>query len=289
LLNVSHKGSIKPEFPSGYSVEPIESNFAVDPNGVAEVEFNVKANKELKTEDVVNIILKTERKIYLSKSRKLSIAACVYAPGKVNIDGDLSEWSSAIPIVLDRKEQVVEFGGDIMYYWKDPLELSARIKTMWDDKKIYLAVEVIDNVFYQPFSDAEVWKADSIQIAIDPIGSSIEKDNTYEYIFALTPKGPQSWRYRANALAKDKNNTVLGEVKDIQLAVKRTSEGNAIYEAAIPISCIDPFVLQPGHSIGFTLLVNDADNSGRLRYIEWFSGIGKTKDPKLFGELTFRK
>lgn len=45
------------------------------------------------------------------------------------------------------------------------------------------------------------------------------------------------------------------------------------------------FLLTEGFSLGFSLLINDNDGTGRRGWIEFMSGIGVAKNPAFFGEL----
>ncbi len=197
--------------------------------------------------------------------------------GHATVDGDLSDWHEALPIHLDKASQVAEKKG-----WT-PQDLSAVAYTMWDDEYFYVAVRVTDNFFRQTYTGGDVWRGDSVQFAVDALNNksdSYDSDDS-EWGLTLTPDGPQVWRwYGSGGLP----GNVL--VESARLSVVRQGD-QTVYEAAIPLSEIKPLAPSPGAQIGFDLLVNDDDGSGRSGWIEWTPGIGYAKTPSLFDSFTF--
>ena len=198
----------------------------------------------------------------------------VYPAPKLSpkVDADLSDWAGVVPVCLYRREQAVYEG------WRGAKDLSAQFWVAWDEKRFYFAAQVWDDVFHQPHDGAEVWRGDSIQIAFDVLKKG---SHDYEYGFALTRQGPRAWRWHGE----------LGDVSKIALAAKK-APGGLQYEAAIPWECLQPSAAtaqrvgpESGRRMGFTMLVNDADEAKREGWIEWTPGIGKSKNPAAYGTL----
>ncbi|UUZ80239.1 hypothetical protein LJK88_35705 [Paenibacillus sp. P26] len=71
-------------------------------------------------------------------------------------------------------------------------------------------------------------------------------------------------------------------MSNAQLTVKRDETvKDTIYELALPWSELKPILPDDG-LLSFSFLVNDNDGQGRKGWIEWGSGIGGSKDSKLF-------
>jgi len=191
----------------------------------------------------------------ISLKRMLDVAPAAPAPkavGSVTLDGDLSEWIDA-PVLPMR------YGAN--YDPADTADLKATTRLMWDEEHLYVAVEVEDNEFHQPYYGDVVWMADSVELWI-------EKSN---WSFSLTSKGPQVFLDER----PDKHlDAVVGEVP---LAAVRTGN-RVVYEAAYPAAEVPHIALKSGTTVAFSILVNDLDPSGPLEkrhYAELTPGAGE--------------
>ena len=79
-----------------------------------------------------------------------------------------------------------------------------------------------------------------------------------------------------------------GEIKNAEAKIKRIGT-ETIYEIKIPFSELfkEGYVLKTDKTMGFSIVVNDADNKERKGWIEYNSGVGRDKNSKLFGTLKF--
>ena len=187
--------------------------------------------------------------------RALEIAPASAAPktaGGVTLDGDLSEWKDA-PVLPMR------YGAN--YDPVDTADLKAAARLMWDEAHLYVAVEVEDNEFHQPYYGDVVWMADSVELWI-------ENSN---WSFSLTAKGPQVF------LDERPDKHLDAVVEEVPLAVAR--DGNrVVYEAAYPAAEVPHIALKSGTTVAFSILVNDLDPSGPLEkrhYAELTPGAGE--------------
>ncbi|MGO4370861.1 sugar-binding protein [Paenibacillus sp. MCAF20] len=191
------------------------------------------------------------------------------------VDGviNAAEWSNTESVALDQASQV-----RLMTDWEGTEDLSAVSYTKWDLEQLYLAVQVTDNTHYNNNPPGDAWKGDSIQFAIDP-GRSIEP-------------GKLGWSENIVALNSDTNAVMKrggiggNNLHNSSVAIHR--EGTqTVYEMAIKWSDVLPAGMTPSsaNAIGFSLLVNDNDGTGRRGWMEYMSGIGFTKNPNLFGDL----
>ena len=207
--------------------------------------------------------------------RELTVdfACAAKASNEPVIDGDLQEWRSAPVLHLDKRSYTDNsFGAD----WSKE-DLSAHVYALWDDRALYVAADVTDQLFQQGSSGAGVWAQDSIQIALSRDGKSVG-----EFALAKTPEGPQVWCY--TSAAGQKGNYLVTEAK---LAVDVTpGTGNARYECAIPWSAIFKEPPAAGDHYRFDVLLNDDDVIVPRRFMfRYGKGIVFTKNPEDFGYL----
>jgi hypothetical protein len=197
------------------------------------------------------------------------------AEGPVKIDGRLDEWEHAPGVSpgpaaeYDEGSTGPESAGD----------LSATARFLWDDKALYAAFDVTDDVFWQEASGMDVWRGDSVQVAFDtalnaPPGAGGYDQDDYEYTFARTDAGVTVARYHGPI------GRGPGLLESLEVAVER-GEGRTVYEIAIPWAELEPFVPKGEARFGLSILINDADGYGR-KYIEWAGGIAASKSPGMF-------
>jgi MYXO-CTERM domain-containing protein len=163
----------------------------------------------------------------------------------------------------------------------DANDLSARFASLWDADALYLAVEVTDDKHVNTKSGEEIWQGDSVQVAFDVDrsgGTPYDDKDDYEMGWASTSGGSKSWVWKAPPGSSAKGGA---------FAINRSGT-KTTYEVKIPASEIGVHKIADGLAIGFSLLVNDDDGSGRDGYIEWSSGIGQFKSPEEFGEIVFK-
>lgn len=195
----------------------------------------------------------------------------------LTIDGDLSDWpdSSRIaiphrlveytPLTADEREKFPN-----PKPWQGPADLSAAFRAAWDERNLYLAVEVHDDI-HNPIDDpSRSWQGDGLQLYFDAWGDARSR--------GLKGYGndDQSMRLWARA---DGSVSVLrdsapeqqvaflrtGPVTGMQAVCKRRDDGVTIYEMALPLREIQPLTLTTGTVFGFALLINDRDQDWRKR------------------------
>ncbi len=197
------------------------------------------------------------------------------------IDGNLEEWAHLPSMRLGIAPHQVIYSHNTLYssLWGGPLDLSAKGWLAWDEKCLYFATEVTDNLFVQERASNWSWENDSAQIALDPwrdqtVGRLAEDDR--EYAFSLA--GANTIVFNWNLREEEKRNIPAK-------AVKKSDGRGWSLEAAIPWEEIG---VRPraGLQMGFSWMVNDSDTGWRDGWVEWTGGMGKTKDASLFGTIT---
>lgn len=187
------------------------------------------------------------------------------------VDGTLDALDSARAISLPA-DGTIDLDG---YAGAD--DLSARLWFTWDVDNLYLSAAVTDNVQAQKDSGGTIWRGDSIQFALAP-GNPGETNTEYEYGVALTPDGPQVYRWIAI-------NGQTGPASEVKVAITRNGDDHlTTYELAIPWDELTPIKPADG-MFSLAAIINDNDGAGRKGWIAWGGGIGHGKNPSLFNAV----
>ncbi len=201
------------------------------------------------------------------------------------LDGNLDEgaWKNVSPVTVDNGEAFypIHAGERMESQWKNAADLSARLRFLWDDKFLYVGVEVTDDLAgaAQPLS--QLWNQDGLQLLIDPMRNSPQKVGKYDYAIAIGKDGPGAACHLSAT-----TDIPTGATPAIRVsAIKRDpSTGSVTYEVAIPWANVAPFVPRPGANLGLHIAFNEDDGGGRGGYLSWF-GTVQTKDIDTVGDL----
>lgn len=274
------EGTIKLSAPVEWKSSDI--SFSVDPRSTKIVDIAVQGNVDQGLHDVtINVDVNDEGETVIQK--KISFLGAEKAVTAPVIDGALTdnEWSDAMEFKMDDISQTQQ----ITDWTVDDLSASGYVK--WDSNKLYLSAVVKDDVHIQENSGANIWNGDGIQFAIDPQRMSASKATAWNEIgMALNNAGLVN-TYRWSAIS----GKTTGALPNMLCSIVRDEvTKTTTYEASIPWNDILPEgqTIDEGSDIGFSLLVNDSDGTGR-GWIEYMGGIGLSKDPGLFGDLVFVK
>ena len=198
----------------------------------------------------------------------------------IAIDGDLSEWRAApiylgkpgahdvAPLVASPANERDKINGTMRdkdvagWSWRGPSDLSATLYLTWDDNFLYIAADVDDDVHFQPYAEAYLYMADSLQLGVDP-----DNDNSLrvELQCAKTPTGDLVY--------------ARGPV-DVDF-VAREKEGGMVYELALPAETLG-LHLEPGRLFGVNVVLNDNDGDGRKGWLDLTEGMARGKNPAKF-------
>ncbi len=234
--------------PEGWQVTPGQLIFDAAPAAAASVTAHMRTQGPIRFPVPVleGTVQDPETEAPISLSLPLDLVPSLdipHAPDTVTLDGDLSEWTASPPMAM-------HYGVNC-----DPADvedLQAFTRLMWDEEHLYVAVEVEDNEFHQPYYGDVVWMADSVELWFEHSNWS----------FSLTKNGPQVFLH-------DRPDKHLDAITDaVPLAVRRDGT-RVVYEAAFPAAEIPQISLIPGTIIHFSLLVNDLDANGPLEKRHW--------------------
>ena len=179
---------------------------------------------------------------------------------------------NAAVIKLDTMNCVRELAYDpVIPRWAGGDDLSCKAKIYRDDNGLHMRFEVRDDRHIAKASGSDIWKNDSVQIAMTAAdGVSIE------VTLADSPSGPTAWMHSAPT------GETPGPWKH-PFSVKRQNNVTA-YEIFVPYATIG-MKGHPGERLRMAFLINEDDGLGRVRFMEWFGGIGSSKNPDDYGWL----
>lgn len=147
------------------------------------------------------------------------------------------------------------------YLYTKSSDLAAEVAMAVDDKDLYLAARVTDDVHNQPHYASDFWRGDCIQIGFDP---TLERRNDGQYGeedpeigFVFQDEHAMAWRWNG------RRGQPLGRMDNARVGIVRR-EGQTLYEAAVPLSELMPMSPDLWPECGFDIVVNDSD-SGRVR------------------------
>lgn len=190
-------------------------------------------------------------------------------PG-ISVDGDLSDFGNAGWVDI----------GDEGWRGTEPLtagDLSVRVAARWTATGLFVGLAVTDDVHDNDRPDAELWQADSVQLAFDvgqSGGDAYDIVDDHEINVAFARGQPRVFRHHGPNGATDAVNAVVVRSGSVTR-----------YELFIATSALPSASFTAGRKLGFSFIVNDADSAGRIGWIEWTRGIGVTKAPYWFGEI----
>lgn len=233
----------------------------------------------------IEVVLESQG-LTLSTACTRPLIHCPQAPKEARIDGRLDEWTGGTAQIKPsqlRWEYVnaVEKPG--------PEDLAVTGWLAYDDRGLWVALRVTDDVLSIPRTRA-IWNWDSLQVGLD-LGSDAGPDDTYDGNDLEVELGYRQdaapWCYLGSCPigwpAKQLSEQLVAAVKP------GDEPGVLNYELLIPASLlVSSTSLESGTVIGFSLLVNDNDGTGRAGWQELTPGIGMGKSPSHFAWLWFR-
>jgi hypothetical protein len=268
--------------PTAYFAEAAEGTQTLEPRGTAEVLVPLAGVDPLNVLQVKASVTDSAGRI-ISRERPMGgFVAVPRAKSPIARDGTMNEadWKNAPAISLDQARQYYPMSARAAK-WKGATGQSGTARFLWDDKYLYLGVQVTDDLFVNNKVDGDIWAGDGLQMMVDPARESVDKPGKYDLAMALTKRGPQAWCF----LTAD-GRSPSGEAKDIVVAVKRASaeRGDMTYVVAIPWTRLAPFQPAVGADLGLCLAINNDDGPGRDSHMNWFGDI-ESKQVDTVGDL----
>lgn len=212
----------------------------------------------------------------------LSYTVAARATGEIVIDAQLDDWPLALstPLVLGLPEQLIAHhprGGT-----ED--ETRAVVYVCWDERAVYLAALVDDDILSSPASGHTVYKNDGLEVYfdIDHDGDAeIDHYNGDDFQYGLfwSQGAPLVWNW-----------SQFNGVSPGASIAGATRAGGYVLEAAIPWSELGA-TPRAGLHLGFNVALTDDDypvseaGFGQERQWSWSRRGGGWRDPRVFADL----
>ena len=197
------------------------------------------------------------------------LAETVAISGTPKVDGSLSGWTAAPPVLLSRPEQLI---GDPTW---SPQTFSAAARLLWDAHYLYVSAVVTDTDFYEPNSGYYLYQGDSLQFDVQFGGPA-----PYRFGLARTPQGVQLFRYEGGG------TLAPGPVTDAPMAITLRPGSpvmHIVYTVAVPWSDIGLHEPPAANSRFLAnLTVNDNRRGVRADWLTLTAGRGAGFSPSPF-------
>jgi len=235
-------------FAGGFTPELRRQPYTIPAHGTTTVLFPLeKSLVSLATAYDVSVNVRDVSGIDLVKPETIAFRACERAPGKITVDGDLSDWhlEQRTPIPFERA-----YGPS-----KTPDDLSGVFYSMWDDDNVYFAAVVKDNSIVSRSMDISLWMDDNIMFGFYPWGWKQGENlhsGYYREHLGLCSDGA------ARILRVGNVDGGPATANDARIAVKRTVDG-LIYEWAYPKAILFPLALKAGNRFRISMFLLDVD------------------------------
>lgn len=161
-------------------------------------------------------------------------------------------------------------------------DIQAAIRLFRTKTGLEVQVLVHDDNFHQPEPASNAWRGDSVQIALQPLyNNRIPMPDMVEITAAMTENGPIVYRHRA---ISQQGEQLL---KKSHLTFTATPQWQ-LYQIELDAAELELGSFEPGKRLGISALVNSNNGEARQGYLEWGGGIGDTKNPNQFNQLTLK-
>ncbi|MBR0460096.1 MAG: hypothetical protein IJJ26_12735 [Victivallales bacterium] len=162
--------------------------------------------------------------------------------------------------------------------------LKGSFTVAYHTKGLELHIDVQDKVHFNQCDDMRFWEVDSVQFALDCVGNGYPDDRIE---FAAGPRGiiyKLSTPQLKGDIPADYSEANVPLTKS---TVKVTRNGNTTsYDIHVSEGDLFPFICKENIPLRFSLLINNNDGKGREGYLQWAAGIGTSKTPAHYGDLT---
>ena len=239
----------------------------------------------------IQAVLETPGYDTLTINRQIDFFPCYKTRNPIDIDGSLAEWNRTAPMHIYRKDQLTT-GKD---NYRGEKDFDAKVYLCWDEKNLYIAAEVIDDIYSQPpKKQTDGYRYDGLELYLDTalngdLGDKKYDENDYQFGFFDSKEGPYAWCWPKGD----------GEVKTAKVVFTPFQNGGGnkdskgyILEGMIPLSFMK-FNPIPGQWVGMTVSIDDDDTPETInpflqdKQFTWAGDAYNYADPSHFGFMYF--
>ncbi len=219
-----------------------------------------------------NGVYSVERTVVLTAGNEIQRLT---VPLAVNVGYSIAAGAKpSAHIMLDTLDRVHELTFDpAIPRWKGPSDLSCDYAMTREGDQLKLTIRVTDDRHVMTSTPADGWKDDSIQIGFQSLDGKFTE---------VTLSGNDGKCAVYAHISPDP--ALQGEWK-VPGTLKRQGDVS-LYEVSLPLKNLG-ITAESGTLFRFSFLINENDGQGRVRWIEWMGGIGRSKNPDEFGWAVF--
>ncbi len=225
----------------------------------------------------------------------------LYAPASgVKIDGNLDEWHGVPFAKIDSEKQISFKDGD--FVWQGSADCSGEIAFLWDEKYLYFAVRVNDNVAAAPREPSLLWESDSVEIVLDNYnlisGFELFPESSLcmrgisggvHYQFGVSPfLTKKNFPFLFNWCNPDplRKMSLCDDYIKVASYISEPYRGYVI-EGAIRLSKCPYLDVSRNRTIGFNWAINDCDGGNKRNLQMTWSGHESHGNAGYAGDLRF--
>ncbi len=205
----------------------------------------------------------------------------------ISIDGNLADWDKKCPLPL--------FGDNLVMKLDDSYKCSAENLSgaaylAWDDKNLYVGIEVKDDVHRAEATNEKTIDDDSVVLAFLPGRSGVPDSKAFCYYISTAAPGGGSGKSTLFRPADKSGGLTSGQLardSSVYEIAIRTEKNMTYYEIRMPLADMNGIVPALGTKIGMSINLNDNDGAGRKAVMKWGDGIYPGWSPKHLGLVTF--
>lgn len=231
------------------------------------------------------------------------LGRCLAGTTPIVIDGNLDDWNTSSPIVIDQEAQVIR---DVSF-WQGENDLSATVYVTWDEENLYLAADVTEDT---PYGAIEMLPLDGednfkVYISTDPTADPARTAyGTNDFLlYLIVDNSYWDTAFDRTMVEKDllERFTTKGMDggEDVLTGYEKASvltTTGFIYEAVIPWSNfsnakIPVYTPAVGDTVNFNFAITDISypcpGTEYIPQMAWTGTLDINTNPSLWGRLTF--
>jgi hypothetical protein len=164
-----------------------------------------------------------------------------------------------------------------------PGDFSARVYTLWDAERLYVAAVVTDDDVVTQHAQRDIWQDDGLELWLDcrhdAVTRALQQDD--EYHLGLSPAS----RLRERAVAWAWHHTQAEAVIEAMEVASAATPTGYLLEASVGWAALRGCAPALGGVIGFNLSMADRDGAAPRGLLLWTGR--RPADPTQFGHLYF--
>jgi hypothetical protein len=288
IFEQQFKGKIILKAPAGWNVSPMTKSFSLAKGASSKIKFNITPLGKVKAGlNKIVAMVKTGKQSFqvIAQLKVVKQAICKFTHKPVKVDGDLTGWGHDGWSTINDLDQVKmgipsKVAAFIQDYkvWQGVDDLSAKFKTQWDGKNLYVAIKVTDDSLKNVNKVMWPWEGDCIELFLDlrtlnKQGMATYDKNVRQILVVPTLKQGGKARFYKH-------------VATGALAASKITKTGYTIELKLPIQAMSEHSLKRGDIIGFDLAIDD-DNGKKNRKTQmiWAGSTLNSRNASQFGKL----